>query len=713
MKKNVLIFVMNRWESTAGGIQTVNRELASAVARQFSELKCYALVTKATQSEIDAAKNNGVRIIAGHTEDDWVNAMLAPGLKKIKESGVLAIIGHGQITGDQAANLRRAWYSHAILIHFVHTVPLDTEVWKEYKQDSHVSEANAKHTREIELASKADLVACVGPRIYRTIFGSLIARRVRAHVVQITCGVSDREPAPVPQNPRILFVGRTDSVIAKGLDIAAYAIGHLTRIWRENPATAGRPMPQLKVRGAQGDKEALYQQLILLAEKVCLGAKIIIAPYTQDQRDLDAEFREASVVLLPSRAEGYGLVACEAISLEVPVVLSLESGIAEEVRLLSKDTELDTNRMLIDMSGKPEDLGLKFAKAMMRILANEKESRAQAKLLKRIVLPSLSWDAGAKELISRVYAFHSERRWQIVSMTLKQFGKIAAILLVFLGVYFLCRLYSTDAMLFREEEWGWDGDLRDWHPGAHWEKTSVGEKKISALAITGPAWQLGWPTAFEHNELRDFLLRFDIIFPDENQTEGTKLVWMVRAQGLRGNDTAISNGLTDVNSVRGYQFSLKLNGSDLFLEGTAWSTHGPQALQRSSQSGLHCCASKTWYRVEVRAYGEHLDTCITTIPQTDLRTGRPMDMKASLPTTNLKNQRPTKTDAGRQILFDFKDPYQRFKSGSVGFAAGDGTNHVIVSQILIVNLAPEYYEERHKRPKDTIQPYYAKEFKCP
>jgi hypothetical protein len=50
-------------------------------------------------------------------------------------------------------------------------------------------------------------------------------------------------------------------------------------------------------------------------------------PYTQDREQLYDELRAASVVLMPSWHEGFGLVAWEAIAAGVPLILSQQSGV--------------------------------------------------------------------------------------------------------------------------------------------------------------------------------------------------------------------------------------------------------------------------------------------------------------------------------------------------------------------------------------------------
>ncbi len=63
--KQRIFFVMNRWDSSKGGIQTVNRELLLALARNRPDLECIAVVTYADRAEAEQAFLNGVTLIHG------------------------------------------------------------------------------------------------------------------------------------------------------------------------------------------------------------------------------------------------------------------------------------------------------------------------------------------------------------------------------------------------------------------------------------------------------------------------------------------------------------------------------------------------------------------------------------------------------------------------------------------------------------------------
>jgi len=138
-RKQRILFLMNRWDSSAGGIQTVNRELACAVAQQFSDIECVAIVTQATSAERQDAYARGVTLVAGNAEDNWASAVLSPELAKIPSDDVIAVVGHSYFSGGEATLLRKRFFAQSIGVHFIHMSPLDTESLKEYRKHSYIA----------------------------------------------------------------------------------------------------------------------------------------------------------------------------------------------------------------------------------------------------------------------------------------------------------------------------------------------------------------------------------------------------------------------------------------------------------------------------------------------------------------------------------------------------------------------------------------------
>ncbi|MSV29911.1 MAG: glycosyltransferase [Bryobacterales bacterium] len=401
--KSYIIFVMNRWLSAVGGIQTVNRELACAIASLDSSVQCVALVASADDVDRAHAAAHRVDLIAGKSEDDWSSALLSPEIEAIPAEDVRAVIGHSYFSGNQAVDLRDRFFSSARCIHFVHMSPLDTESLKEYRADAYVLEREGRMKREIQIAQRADVVVAIGPRLWAYFKDQLAARRPSPQVARIDCGLKrpTKERTP-PIQPTLLCLGRADSINLKGLDIFALAAGHLTKICANNPIMRKRPKPKFIVRGAKEQPEALERQLKDISRTAGTEAAIIVRPYTTDADELTADFLSASVFVMPSREEGFGLVACEALSLGVPLLITSASGFADAVQEMARTSHMSVRECIVGHDGSPGEIGLRYAKAALDILSDEKTAADYTHQLREHLLPTCSWEAAGRELMNLI-----------------------------------------------------------------------------------------------------------------------------------------------------------------------------------------------------------------------------------------------------------------------------------------------------------------------
>lgn len=112
----------------------------------------------------------------------------------------------------------------------------------------------------------------------------------------------------------------------KGLDLAAKALGHAVRNWKHGD------QPKLVVRGAPvGTDAELIERLN--ADSSPTELDIIIRHYSAEETEIRNDLREASLVLMPSKKEGFGLDGLEAIAMGVPTLISDQSGLAMTLKL--------------------------------------------------------------------------------------------------------------------------------------------------------------------------------------------------------------------------------------------------------------------------------------------------------------------------------------------------------------------------------------------
>lgn len=415
----VILFMMNSWASSAGGIQTVNRELCKALARKLDAsadnpiVAC--LVVDPDPDEILDAKNAGVDLLSAEKVsrsevDDRI--LISMRNESLAERNVLIIVGHSKFTGNAAIHLREHQFPDAYVAFFFHMDPEETERFKSDWLDPDdgkrlAAERDQRRQIECELATQADMVFGVGPRLARRIEDAMqafVEPGVRPPpVYQLLCGMHDHDPShPGPSEPSIWALGRTDHVRVKGLDLFARAAGKIIKTWHEAEILKDRPEPTFFVRGGGDDIFELQSALENLArDQAERSVRFTVKPYTIERQSLEEDLRRASVFVMPSRAEGYGLVAMEAISWRVPIIVSKNSGVGE---MLNEELPIFINKrlLLFDIRGDDDQDAETLMQMLLSLLAQRNESLEWAEFLRKRLLSICSWSQAANIFIDKI-----------------------------------------------------------------------------------------------------------------------------------------------------------------------------------------------------------------------------------------------------------------------------------------------------------------------
>ena len=219
------------------------------------------------------------------------------------------VVGHGVILGKQAQSHQCKW------IQVVHTAPDELAGYKEYS--GAIPKGDEKQWAEVKLCKMADLVVAVGPKL--TEFYTALLNSCGKKVHNFTPGIFDQLSSLSVSSIkgrifRIVVFGRgdTEDFKHKGYDIAANAVAklddktyHLTFVGAS--------------KGSESDvtKELLKHDL--------LQSQLIV-------KDLLALLCAASLLIIPSRTEGFGLTALEALSDGIPFLVSQNSGFGEALQ---------------------------------------------------------------------------------------------------------------------------------------------------------------------------------------------------------------------------------------------------------------------------------------------------------------------------------------------------------------------------------------------
>ena len=375
------------WESRHGGLSTFNRELSIALAAAGHRIVC--VVPESTAQERDAAEKDGVYLASPSLEPGLEGAeKLLLNTPLPQDFHPNLIIGHDRKTGPHAKVLAQRFVDTKFVL-FVHTRPEDIE-WHKDKLGPDDTATTAEDRRCLlqQLASSAALVVGVGPTLAKSAETLVYLADPQPVVHQLNPGFCALpRPSRLPPEIHCLLLGRAEDYLLKGLDIAAQALGEVTL--RNKLESA----PRLVARGAPvGTGRKLRERLIGFA-----GGKldVEVRDYSPNLALLQQDILMASLVLMPSRSEGFGLVALEAIAAKTPVLISDRSGLAA---LLNEQLGRDAKSIIIETRDDLMWSASEWGRAIETVLQDRDAAFKRAQVLQEKLGDIFDWQDAIRRL---------------------------------------------------------------------------------------------------------------------------------------------------------------------------------------------------------------------------------------------------------------------------------------------------------------------------
>ena len=368
------------WGSTKGDLSTFNRELAIQLAKNDNlEVSMYLPLC----SEEDEKAAAGFRICLlkaktkpGYDPIEWL--ALVP-----KDHHMDVVISHGIHLGRQVPIIKEL-HPDCKWIQVVHTDPEELAMFKDYAGP--IVKGAKKHQAEVELCELADQVVAVGPKLTEAYAWYL--RSCGKDVINLTPGIFSEfayvtEAAGRRETFRVLVFGRGDSedFRIKGCDIAARAVAMLND---------EKGSFKLVFVGAPDGEEDKVKERFL---KEGILARQLIVRSAKEREQLAEQFYEADLVMMPSRTEGFGLAALEALSAGLPVLVSGNSGIGKALKKVPNGSYCVVN------SVDPNE----WAKAIRIIWRKEGKVRlGEAILLRQNYAETYQWEGQCSTLVEKM-----------------------------------------------------------------------------------------------------------------------------------------------------------------------------------------------------------------------------------------------------------------------------------------------------------------------
>ena len=315
-----------------------------------------------------------------------IEAVKLPGLKPVlwlasvpDGHAMDCVVGHGIALGQQIPLIKKnPNYSHCKWIQVVHTSPEEIGMYKS------ISEGQKMQQTEIELCEMADQVVTIGPKLTDAYENQLGKGKVFNLMPSILTEFSDVQQASNERRTFCVLVtesGDSEDFDVKGYDIAVKAIANLKD-----------KSYQLKFASKQRGKEDELANKLL---QCGIGRnQLIICSFDENRETLANLFSAVDIAILPSKTEGFGLSALEAISAGLPVLVSGNSGIAEALRKVPNGSQC-----IVD-SEDPAD----WARAIKAVRKKKRNVRlAEAKILRENYLQKFSWTEPCDFLVEKMY----------------------------------------------------------------------------------------------------------------------------------------------------------------------------------------------------------------------------------------------------------------------------------------------------------------------
>ena len=316
----------SEWNSSEGGLSTLNRELAIYLSKH-PKVEVTLLVPEGVckDNEKREAESYGITIVeakeqTGYDPLDWLTS-------PPKDLSIDVIIGHGKKLGRQVQGIRNcAEFKNCKWVQVVHIAPEDLGKFKHYTNPT--SKGERKHQVEVDLCKRADLVMPVGPRLTEFYSSYLQRYKNEMEVLSFTPGLFEREFGDLEQDVnnnadfKVLIFGRGDKedFELKGYSIAAKAF--------TDPRLEKKPY-QLIFVGAPKEKEEQEEFKERLLQCGIAKEQLVVRTFIENRDSLKDLLCEVDLAIMPSKSEGFGLVALEALSAGLPILVGSRSGFAK------------------------------------------------------------------------------------------------------------------------------------------------------------------------------------------------------------------------------------------------------------------------------------------------------------------------------------------------------------------------------------------------
>lgn len=394
-KMKTLVFIATEWGAKNGGINSFNYDLVSSIHSNSKEkIQTVCVVKSATLQEIHDANLKGVTLY--ETKENKFNAANITQIINENNHNVICWIGHDIITGAEAnecCNIFRSLLnincSSAVIHH------MDYSSYYTSKTNDSLKTFE-KIEMQKDIFNECDIVFAVGPFLKNSVTNLLKEIDNDNEVIELIPGLADITNVDIDNPFKVISYGRLgeyDEVVKQGkLAVAAYSKMCKSETVNNSQLT----LIGLDKENIIKSQKELYEIGFEYAGKLC---NINGLPYS-DRELIYNQLKTQSASMLLSTHEGFGLTGWEAISAEVPLIVSIDTGLYKYI-----DEKLGGAGIgclyPVKIVGKLEEDLTPVSQELIKIKQNTDKARKNAKNLKQ-QLKEMTWENTADMLISQI-----------------------------------------------------------------------------------------------------------------------------------------------------------------------------------------------------------------------------------------------------------------------------------------------------------------------
>ncbi|XP_015754293.1 PREDICTED: D-inositol 3-phosphate glycosyltransferase-like [Acropora digitifera] len=302
------------------------------------------------------------------------------------------IVGHGVKLGCQVQLIKgQAQFQNCKWVHVVHTASEDLSKYKDYSNPN--SKGEKKLWDEVDLCKCADLVVPVGSKLRNAYHRYLRSSKKDEAFFELIPGLFEREFGDVvaKQNPKdekddfiVLLCGRGDEedFEVKGYDIAVKAFA--------DQRLKGKRYSLLFVGSPEGKQDEVRERLLDCGID---KKQLTVREFVESREKMKDLFCEVDMAIMPSKSEGFGLVALEALSAGLPILAGRNSGFARAIE------DVPFGSYSIVDSEDPA----KWAEAIQGVCDRHRVVLEEKEILKEYYSKKYSWKTQCKQLVDRLW----------------------------------------------------------------------------------------------------------------------------------------------------------------------------------------------------------------------------------------------------------------------------------------------------------------------